>query len=135
MVEASIAIMQKAMIISVYSCDHDEGKSVTDNILMLLTMMVMVMMVKVTMVTMVMMMMMMVMVVMIEGTKGNWGRSEVAAPPIRVLGASAPGPWRYFWTWIFAPCNHMLTSFNAENAFNKRLLGGCDEERGFLLLP
>ena len=64
MVEASIAIMQKAMIISVYSCDHDEGKSVTDNILMLLTMMVMVMMVNVTMVTMVMMMMMMVMVVM-----------------------------------------------------------------------
>ena len=128
MVEASIAIMQKAMIISVYSCDHDEGKSVTDNILMLLTMMVVVMMVKV-------MMMMVMMMVMIEGTKGNWGRSEVAAPPIRVLGASAPGPWRYFWTWIFAPCNHMLTSFNAENAFNKRLLGGCDEERGFLLLP
>ena len=89
MVEASIAIMQKAMIISVYSCDHDEGKSVTDNILMLLTMMVMVMMVKVTMV---MMMMVMVVLVMIEGTKGNWGRSEVAAPPIRVLGASAPGP-------------------------------------------
>ena len=134
MVEASIAIMQKAMIISVYSCDHDEGKSVTDNILMLLTMMVMVMMVKVTMVMM-MMMMVMVVLVMIEGTKGNWGRSEVAAPPIRVLGASAPGPWRYFGTLIFAPCKHMLTSFNAENAFNKRLLGGCDEERGLLLLP
>ena len=134
MVEASIAIMQKAMIISVYSCDHDEGKSVTDNILMLLTMMVMVMMVKVTMVMM-MMMVVMVVLVMIEGTKGNWGRSEVAAPPIRVLGASAPGPWRYFGTLIFAPCKHMLTSFNAENAFNKRLLGGCDEERGFLLLP
>ena len=128
MVEASIAIMQKAMIISVYSCDHDEGKSVTDNILMLLTMMVVVMMVKV-------MMMMVMMMVMIEGTKGNWGRSEVAAPPIRVLGASAPGPWIYFGTLIFAPCKHMLTSFNAENAFNKRLLGGCDEERGFLLLP
>ena len=82
-----------------------------------------------------MMMMVMVVLVMIEGTKGNWGRSEVAAPPIRVLGASAPGPWRYFGTLIFAPCKHMLTSFNADNAFNKRLLGGCDEERGFLLLP
>ena len=99
MVEASIAIMQKAMIISVYSCDHDEGKSVTDNILMLLTMMVMVMMVKVTMVAMVMMVMMMV--VMIEGSKGNWGRSEVAAPPIRVLGASAPGPVEIFWDFDF----------------------------------
>ena len=94
MVEASIAIMQKAMIISVYSCDHDEGKSVTDNILMLLTMMVVVMMVKV-------MMMMVMMMVMIEGTKGNWGRSEVAAPPIRVLGASAPGPVEIFWDFDF----------------------------------
>ena len=100
MVEASIAIMQKAMIISVYSCDHDEGKSVTDNILMLLTMMVMVMMVKVTMV-MRMMVMVMVVLVMIEGTKGNWGRSEVAAPPIRVLGASAPGPVEIFWDFDF----------------------------------